>query len=1193
MSDFVHLHSHSHYSLLQALPKIDEMIDHVKDQGMEAVALTDNGVLYGAIEFYKTAKDKDVKPIFGMDAIVARHGREKKRARIDTKPFRLVLLAENKQGYLNLVKLSSLGFIEGFYYRPRIDKELLREYNEGLIALSGGHYGEVNELLRNDDDEKAREAVKEYIEIFGRDNFFLELVDRPEIAEQETVNAKLLEIADEVDLEVVATKDTYYLESEDIEAWKVLNCVKKGQTLDHFERVRQHDYDASMVSGTYMKERFSDAPEAIENTRKIADRCNVELDLGEWHFPKYEIPDDKTFREVLTEEALAGAKEKIGEITDEVEERIEYEIDIIDDKGFCPYFLIVADFIQWARDREIVTTTRGSAAGSLVGYSIGISTINPLKYKLPFERFLNPGRPSAPDIDADFADNRRDEVLQYVGEKYGEDKVAQICTFGTMLARGSIRDVGRALGYSYDFVDEVAKLVPLGSQGFTVTLENALEETKELKERYDNDPQVKRIINVAQQIEGCARHVSIHAAGTVVAPTELTDFTPLQIDTREGKVITQYEMHSVEETGLVKMDFLGLRNLSILGDAIQIVKKTKGDEVELEDIPLDDEKAFDLLAEGRTMGVFQLSSDGMTKYLMQLEPTRIEDIMAMVALYRPGPIEFIPEYIDRKHNPEKIDYPHPSLEEILDKSLGLLIYQDDIMLTAIKLAGYSWLEADKFRKAMGKKIPELMDEQEKKFKKGCIENGIDEKTTNDLWARIKPFAAYGFNKSHAASYGMVAYQTAYMKANYPAEYMSALMTAESSDLDKIADAVEECERMEINVLPPDINESLSNFTYMDDNNIRFGLLAIKGLGEEVIKAMIQERKENGEYVDLADFAGRVKHRAFNKKSLEALIKSGALDRFGERRQLLENIDRVLNFNKHSQKEQEQNQASMFDLAPDVMERRITLRETDSADQKTLLSWEKELLGLYVSAHPFERVQESIGDHLVPCKKIEDVREDEFVRSGGAIGAVKKITTKKGNPMAFVTLEDVSGRLEIVVFPNAYKDYEALLVEGRMVLVSGKVSKRDEEEAKILANNFIPVDGNLKRIEKMLGNGMWLPDQFSHSDVHTADMQKDREDEVPSFKTRKDSVQKNDAKEEEGDASSGLAISLKGKPSQDLIKKLRDVFQLNPGEQRVHFLVESGGKMRRIQTEYEIEVNDEVVDELAAMVGRQNIDELSE
>src|SRR3989339_303949 len=1026
-SRFVHLHVHSHYSLLEALPKPKEILRHVQKHDMDAVAITDNGNLYAAIEFYQKARDAGVKPIIGFDAYLAKEGRLQKRAKIDTKNNRLVLLAETNEGYSNLLKLSSVGFLEGFYYKPRIDREALAGNTKGLIALSGGRAGEIEEAIAFGDPDRAKALIRENVALFGDGNFFLELVDRPEIGEQETVNAALIELGKELGVPVVATKNTNYLKPGDAEAWKILNCIKGQQTIETFERRMQYEYDASMVSGEYMEKRFADVPEAIENTRRIADRCRVELELGKWNFPDFKIPEGKTFLDVLTARAYGEIESKGVALNEEVKTRLDYELAIIEQKGFCPYFLIVSDYIEWARRNGIVTTTRGSAAGSLVGFSIGISTVNPLRYKLPFERFLNPERPSAPDVDADFADNRRDEMLGYVTEKYGAEKVAQICTFGTMAARGSMRDVGRALGYEYGFVDKVAKTVPMGSQGFPMTLDRALEETPDLKKLYDTNAEVRRMMDLARQIEGCARHVSIHAAGVVISPTALTDFTPLQIDTREGKTITQYEMHAVEAAGLVKMDFLGIRNLSILGDAIALVKRTKGAAIVLEQIPVDDPKTFELLANGKTMGTFQLNGDGMTKYLMELRPERIEDIMAMVALYRPGPIDSIPEYIRRKHNPSLVKYMDPRMRDILDASYGVIVYQDDVMLIAIKLAGYSWLEADKLRKAMGKKIPEEMQKQKEKLLQGFVKNGMTNTKAQELWKLIEPFAAYGFNKAHAASYGMIAYDTAYMKANYPAEYMTALMTAESSDLEMIAEAVKECRRMGIDVLAPDINESRLNFTYVDDKTVRFGLVAIKNLGAEVIESIIAEREANGTYSDLADFARRVHHRAFNKKSLESLVKAGALDRFGDRNQLLENMERILLFNKDAQRQMERNQVSLFAAAPHVATAGITLRPAKAAARREVLQWEKELLGLYVSSHPYEEVAKSLGDTVSPIIEVLKKPDGEFVRVGGSLTTVKEIVTKKGDAMAFVGFEDLSGRTELLVFPRSFAEVKDALL----------------------------------------------------------------------------------------------------------------------------------------------------------------------
>ena len=1171
--DFVHLHVHSHYSLLGALPKVGQLLDHVKQQGGEAMALTDNGAMYGIIEFYKKAKKANIKPIIGMDAYIAPHGRLEKRGKVDAKPFRLVLLAENNQGYKNLIKLSSLGFIEGFYYRPRLDKELLRKYSEGLIALSGGTYGEIPATIRDYGKEKAVEALKEYVDIFSPYNFFLELVDRPEVPEQESVNATLIEIGKEMNLPLVACKNSHYLHPDDNQAWKVLQCVRGGKTLEDYERVNQYDYDASMIAPETMIERFKDVPEAIENTRKIADRCNVEIEIGVWHFPPVDIPEGYDADTLLRKQTYDLAPEKYDTpLSDEVKERIDYELDIIKLKEYSGYFLSVADYTKWARDNAVVTTTRGSAAGSIVSYIIGISSIDPLVYQLPFERFLNPERPSAPDVDADFADNQRDRVLKYVTEKYGQDRVAQICTFGTMLARGSIRDVGRALGHPYAFVDQISKQVPMGQQGMPMTLKRALKESPDLKNMYDNDGRIKQVIDTAMQIEGCARHVSVHAAGVVISPGPLTDYTPLQIDTREGKVITQYEMHAVEDAGLVKMDFLGIRNLSILGDAIKIVSKTKGVDVDIENIPVDDKTTFDLLAKGHTMGVFQLSGDGMTKYLVELKPTRVEDIMAMVALYRPGPIEFIPEYIKRKHNPELIDYPHELLVDILEKSLGLLIYQDDVMLTAIKLAGYSWLEADQFRKAMGKKIPELMLEQEKKFKGGCVENEIPKKLANDLWERIKPFAMYAFNKSHASSYGMVAYQTAYMKANYPAEYMASLMTAESADLEKVAAAVHECGRMGIKVLPPDINESLKTFTYIDDQTIRFGLLVIKNLGSEVIESVIEERKTNGPFVDLADFAGRVSHRAFNKKSLEAMIKAGALDRFGNRNMLLQNADQILNYNREVVREKEQNQTSLFDLSPNLEKTKLRLKEYPRAPKNEYLGWEKEFLGLYITNHPYADQAKKLEGYVIHCDQVEEQKVNKFVRIAGMISVAKRIVTKKGDPMAFVTLQDMTDTTELIIFPRTMKEYDQLLEDGNTILVSAKVNEREGDKS-LIANSIIQLtDDGIDEVVEMLKKGGW--------DYNSADR---------GLRIADRSQTKDSSRPLEPESSAGISVKLRGKPSPEMISELRDLFQSSPGRERIYFLVESAGSFRRIETDYTVEKTPNLIEALNNIVGRDNVE----
>lgn len=1180
-SPFVHLHVHSHYSLLEALPKPKEILKHVQKHGMDAVAITDNGNMYAAIEFYQKAKDAGVKPILGADMYLAKEGRLLKRAKIDTKNNRLVLLAETNEGYHNLMKLVSVGFLEGFYYKPRIDRDALAGNTRGLIALSGGHNGEIEEAINYGDKERAKGLIREYVTLFGEGNFFLELVDRPEIAEQQTINATLIELGRELGVPLVATKNTSYLKPGDVEAWKILNCIKGQQTIEVFERRMQNEFDASMVSGEYMEARFKDVPEAIENTRRIADRCQVDLELGKWNFPEFKIQEGKTFLQVLTARAYAELPEKIGgTLTEEITKRLDYELAIIEQKGFCPYFLIVSDYIEWARRNGIVTTTRGSAAGSLVGFSIGISTVNPLVYKLPFERFLNPERPSAPDVDADFADNRRDEMLAYVTEKYGADKVAQICTFGTMAARGSIRDVGRALGYEYAFVDKISKMVPMGSQGFPMTLAIALLETPELKKLYDTNAEVRRLIDLAQQIEGCARHVSIHAAGVVISPTALTDFTPLQIDTREGKTITQYEMKSVEAAGLVKMDFLGIRNLSILGDAIKLVKQTKNADIILEQIPVDDKKTFELLAAGKTMGTFQLNGDGMTKYLMDLRPERVEDIMAMVALYRPGPIESIPEYIRRKHHPESIKYMDPRMKEFLESSYGVIVYQEDVMFIAIKMAGYSWLEADKLRKAMGKKIPEEMQKQKNKLIDGLVAGGLSASKSQELWKLIEPFAAYGFGKAHAASYGMIAYDTAYMKANYPSEYMTSLMTAESADIEKVAEAVSECRRIGIEVLAPDINESRLTFTYISDRSIRFGLVAIKNMGEEVIQSIIAERDQNGPFLDLSDCARRVHHRAFNKKSIEALIKSGAFDRFGERNQLLENMDRILLYNKDAERQRESNQASLFASTPSVSVDEITLRPATQAVRRDILLWEKELLGLYVSAHPYEPIAKQLGDTVIPVSTVIKEKHDAFVRVGGIITTVKEIMTKKGEPMAFVGFEDLTGKTELLVFPRTFAQFKDVLVPDAIAVVSGKVSRRkgddgEDQDVSLIVNSLVLVeDEEAAGLGEMLKSGGWIDEE----------QRKKIKGEVNTQRLNHSTTRGRSTAQ----SLSTISIALRGRPTPEMVDTLREIFKSNPGPRRVCLLVESGGQPRQIETEYSIHSSPEIINQIASIVGRQNV-----
>jgi len=1060
MSEFVHLHVHSHYSLLCGLTKIKPLIQAAKARGFSSLALTDNGALYGAIEFYQACIKEDIKPIIGFDAYVAARGMHDKDLAKDKTIYRLVLIAENYEGYRNLMKLSSEAHLHGFFNgKPRLDKALLKQYHKGIIALSGSIDGEIPYFLRTGKDEMAKKVACEYQEIFGENNFFLELQDHPAIEGQLGVNTKLISLSKETGIPMVVTRDVHYLNQDQADSQDILRCISEGWKVGYTDREDFRHVDRSLNTAEDIISRFRHVPEAIKNTVRIAERVDIDIPLNNWHFAPVELPPGKTADEFLREEAFRCAPDFYPEMGKEITERIEYELDIIKTKGYSPYFICVADYVQYAKSRGIVESTRGSAAGSLVSYVLGITTVDPIRFKLPFERFLNPFRPSPPDVDTDFADDRRDEMIEYVTKKYGADKVAQIITFGTMAARASVRDVGRALGLSYGFCDQVAKLIPPAVQGFPMTIDKALKEEPDLKKLYETNEDVKKLLDLAQQVEGCARHTSIHAAGVVISPTPLTDFCPVQRESGGDRIITQYEMKSVETAGVLKNDFLGIRNLSILGNSVEIVEKTMGDVIDIYNLPLDDAKVFEMLARGETMGVFQLSSSGMTRWLKELKPTNIDDIMAMVALYRPGPMDFIPEYIKRKHHPETVDYPHPALEDILKKSLGLLIYQDDVMLTAIELAKYDWLEADKFRKAMGKKIPELMVEQEKKFKDGCVSNKIDKSIANDLWERIKPFATYAFNKAHAASYGIVAYQTAYMKAHYPVQYMTAILQAEFGDTEKVAAIVHACKRMGITVLPPDVNESFKNFAMVskhgEPGRIRFGLTAVKNVGEHICEVVYRERKAHGQYKSLEDLLERVTDKDLNKKSLESLIQTGALDGFGhDRGVLLSNIENILFFSKQYKEKQVSQQESLFSGTQIAMDNKVVLKEAQNATLEDKLAWEKNLMGLYISSHPFLYYQEVMVQENAPLVSLIDVEEfdrDAWVIVGGVVDGVKKKITKKGSVMLFVTIQDMTGSMEILVFPKTYEKTQALWQENALVCIVGK-TPRDGGDNKVFAEN---------------------------------------------------------------------------------------------------------------------------------------------
>ncbi|MEX0919369.1 MAG: DNA polymerase III subunit alpha [Parcubacteria group bacterium] len=1038
MSEFTHLHTHSHYSLLEALPKVKELVARAKRHKMSALALTDLGNLYGAIEFYKECKKEEIKPIIGVEFYVALRTRHDKEHRLDNNRTRLVLLAENMAGYKNLLKLVTLSYTEGFYYKPRIDKELIETYKDGLIAI-----------LPVSTSTHFEELALYYSQTFDKENFFVEITKHPEVRGHEDEMEKRIKLANDKNISLLASHEVFYLDPEDKHARETVLSIQGhigggGNTFDREEE------NLSFVTSKQVQDNFKKLPEALENNRKIAERCNLELTLGTWVFPDIEIEDDANPDEALKKIVYAGLEKRKLTGTETEKGRIEYELKIIKDKGYAKYFLVVSDLLHYAHEHGILTNIRGSVAGSMVTYLSGITNINPLEYNLPFERFLNPDRPSPPDIDMDFADDRRDEVIEYARKKYGENKVAQIGTFGTMMARGAVRDVTRALGFAYGTGDRIAKLIPLGAQGFPMTLTRAMKENPDLKKLYDEDGETKTIIDMAKKIEGNARHISVHAAGVVISPTALTNYTALQYDTKgDNKIITQYDMHSVEEAGLLKFDFLGIRNLSIIAEALTRIEKIENNKISMEDIPIDDTKTFEMLARGETEGTFQLNGDGMTRSLMELKPTNIHDINVMVALYRPGPMDNIKEYIARKNGKKPATYMHPKMKGFLDTTFGVLVYQDDLLMTAIEVAGYSWGEVDKFRKAVGKKIPEEMKKQHVMFVEGCQKHGgMSKEKAEALWELFVPFQGYGFNKAHAASYGYVAYITAYLKANYPEIYMSAVLTAESGDTETIGIMITECKRMGIEVLPPSINESFSQFSVVPKEGggykIRFGLTTIKNFGQGISSAITAERKVGGPFKDLADFLSRVKDKNLNKKSLESLIKCGALDEFEERGKLLANLDTLLSFHKETTKAPE-NQNSLFGLMSDTSSvPRLKLTDATDIDKKERLMWEKELLGLYISGHPLEAYVEKLSSKEMNVKKLSELTDGAETVIGGMVEDIRDVSTKNGERMAFVKFADLSGKTEVAIFPRILSEFRDLIEKEACIAIKGRVSKRQGE-----------------------------------------------------------------------------------------------------------------------------------------------------
>jgi len=1057
MADFVHLHNHSEFSLLDGLSKAKNMVARVKELGMKAIAITDHGNMYGVINFYKTCVAEGIKPIIGAEIYVAKRSMHDKEAGIDGDSNHLILLAKNLNGYKNLMKIISAAGLEGYYYKPRTDLDLLKKYSKDLICLSACVNGFVSDPLLHGKEKLAEERAQKLNEIFGQGNFFLELQKHIHVPDQEILNPKLAELGKKLGIPLVATNDNHYTKPDDAEAQEALLCIQTQSTLDTPGRKLSmiDSPDFYIKSQEEMTGLFVDYPEAIENTVKIADMCNVEITLGKWIMPIFEVPDGKTASDYIKEKVDEGLIKRYKEITPEIAERRDYELSIILGKGYETYILIVADFVNWAKSQGItVGPGRGSNAGSIVSYALSISDIDPLFFKLPFERFLNPMRPSPPDIDLDFADNRRDEVIEYVRSRYGRDKVAQIITFGTMEARGSVRDIGRVLGYPYAIPDRISKMIPPGWQGHAMTIDKALDQSPELKIAYTMEDETKRMLDLARKVEGVARHASVHAAGVVIADKDITEYTPLQRETNGEKIISQYDMYSIGEdgVGLLKIDFLGLRNLTIIQEALKFIQINKGVEVDFSKISFEDKKTYELLASGETTGIFQLESAGMRRYIKELKPTTIFDLQAMVALYRPGPMANIPEFIKRKNNPKLITYPDPRLEDILKESYGIITFQDDMLLTAIKVAGYSWLTADKLRKAVGKKIPAEMKKQHESFVSGCVENGMKKDKAENLWTLFEPFAGYGFGKAHAACYATIAFRTAYLKAHYPVEFMTALLTAESRGTtgpvknEKISQAVAECKRLKVEVLPPDINKSEDEFSIEDNTKVRFGLSAVKNVGEAAISNILENRAK-GVFKSFEDFCTRVDLSTINKKTVESLIKAGGMDSFGKRARLLIDYPEIVEKANKKKRKDTGGQASLFGDDDMPALKTVANLDVDDFSENEKLSFEKEFLGFYLTAHPqmgnLLKIKEKITHEI---EALEEEKQNANVIIGGIIETVRKIFTKKSNKeMAFITIANETGVLiECVVFPKVFDLYKNTLVKENVILISGKVDSKNDK-----------------------------------------------------------------------------------------------------------------------------------------------------
>lgn len=1072
---FCHLHTHTEYSLLDGEASIKKLVARVKELGMDSCAITDHGSMYGVVDFYREAKSQGIHPVIGCEVYMAPRSRFDKVHDIDNKTSHLILLAENQRGYKNLIKLVSAGYIDGFYYKPRIDFEMLKEHSEGIIALSACIAGEVPKaLLRGDYDEAKKIALK-YAEVLGKDNYFLEIQDHG-LSEQKRIIPDMLRLSEETGIGLVATNDIHYLKKEDAKYQDVLMCIQMEKKVDDPDRMKFETEEFYIKSPEEMTSLFEYVPQAIENTEKIAKRCNVDFDFGTRHLPAYAVPDGKDAFEYLRELCQSGLEKRYSPVSDELQKRLDYELGVIKSMGFVDYFLIVWDFIHFAKNNGVmVGPGRGSAAGSIVAYSLGITMVDPIKYGLIFERFLNPERVSMPDIDIDFAPNGRQKIIDYVVEKYGEGQVAQIITFGTMKAKLAIRDVGRALDIPYAEIDKVAKLVPFDLK---MTISKALDISTELRALYENDPQIKELLDTSMALEGLPRHASTHAAGVVITSEPIVNYVPLQLNS-ENFITTQFTKDTVENLGLLKMDFLGLRNLTVIENAVKIIKRTRGIDLNMDEIDYDCKEVYELISSGNTDGVFQLESAGMQSFMQELKPDTLEDVIAGIALYRPGPMEQIPRYIKSKKNPQTIQYKHPLLKNILDVTYGCMVYQEQVLEIVRTLAGYSLGKADSMRRVISKKKADQMVIERKNFIygsddgdiPGCIKNGIDEQTAISIFDEINDFANYAFNKSHAAAYAFVTYQTAYLKTFYPVEYMASLISS-IDDLDKINHYIANCKEMGIDRLPPDVNKSEDTFT-VENNSIRFGLSAVKNVGRAMILNLVNERKNNGEFKNFSDFIDRMAGQDMNKRALEGLISCGAFDSMGVKRsQLLAVYEKALDGTARAARDNVAGQMSLFDTIEEQSE--MQFPNIDELDKKTMLKMEKQSTGLYFSGHPMEEYTDkikkltkyNISDVLTSVHKDEDgnyhaveggLQDGDMMIICAAIASRKNKTTRSNAQMAFLNVEDVYGSVECIVFPKVLNEFSPLLQEDNLVAIACRLSIREDEAPKILMQSVQLLD----------------------------------------------------------------------------------------------------------------------------------------